>query len=246
MKEKIAISVDKELLSLIDSKIDNITIRSRSQAIEILTRKGLGFETIETAIIMVKGDQQELVIKDIMRKQVSYLKKYGVLNIVILTQPTRTLKSFKEQIRKIDPDIVVKDVKSKGNAHGLFLIKDMLEHNFIVISGDVFHGFDLKKMTQKHKRQDKLMTIGLMTVKNKEMNYGKVNLDGDIVLDYEEKDKVDPSSIVNAGTYIFKSEIFHLFDKKTKSLEKDIFPKVAKIKQMAGFFALGEYLHLRD
>jgi len=40
-KEKIAISLDKPLLTLLDALVDGITYRSRSQAIEHLLRKGL-------------------------------------------------------------------------------------------------------------------------------------------------------------------------------------------------------------
>ena len=48
---------------------------------------------------------------------------------------------------------------------------------------------------------------------------------------------------MNAGIYIFNPEIFELLD-DAASLEKDIFPKLAKIHQLAGFFVHGEYVHV--
>ena len=38
-------------------------------------------------------------------------------------------------------------------------------------------------------------------------------------------------------------EIFEMFD-NVNSLEKDLFPKLARMKQLIGFFTYGEYLHL--
>ena len=52
-------------------------------------------------------------------------------------------------------------------------------------------------------------------------------------------------NLVNAGIYIFKPEAFELFEYAV-SLEKDVFPKLAKIKQLAGYFTYGEYMHATD
>jgi len=38
--------------------------------------------------------------------------------------------------------------------------------------------------------------------------------------------------------------VLELCDSHTISLERDLFPKLARIKQLAGFFTLGEYMHL--
>jgi choline kinase len=248
MKDKIAISMDKDLLELIDSKIDNVTIRSRSQAIEIFVRKGLGFETIETAVIMIKGDQQELVMQNktsLITKQIQHLEKFGIDSVIILTQPSKRISEFEAHMKTVSNSAIIKIIDLKGNAKSLYAIKDLLKTNFVVVSGDVFNEFDLKKMIQKHKNQDKLVTLGLMTVKDLHRNYGLVKLDGDAVISFEEREKVPPNSIVNAGTYIFKPEIFHLFNSETVSLEREIFPKISGIGQMIGFFTMGEYVHLK-
>ena len=59
-KEKIAISLDKELLSLIDSKVDREIIRSRSQAIEVYLKRGLMESGISTVVLLLKGNHQDL------------------------------------------------------------------------------------------------------------------------------------------------------------------------------------------
>ena len=62
-------------------------------------------------------------------------------------------------------------------------------------------------------------------------------------MDFQEKPKQSSTNIVNAGIYIFKPEAFELFD-NVSSLEKDLFPKLARLKQLVGFFTYGEYEHL--
>ena len=67
-----------------------------------------------------------------------------------------------------------------------------------------------------------------------------------MVVNFQEKPKKNISNVVNAGVYVFKPEVFNLFDKNTISLEKDLFSKIAGIKQAIGFFTHGEYMHLEN
>ena len=96
-------------------------------------------------------------------------------------------------------------------------------------------------MIRKHLESEKLAIMGLMT-REKTSSYGTVILDGDLIIDFQEKPKHHSTNIVNAGIYIFKPEVFELFY-NVISLEKDLFPKLARMKQLVGFFTYGEYLH---
>ena len=116
------------------------------------------------------------------------------------------------------------------------------------MSGDTYNDFDLLKMMKKHVQSDKISTMGLMT-RNETSSYGAAILDGDLIVDFQEKPKGQSSSnhsttIVNAGIYIFKPEIIE-FLKDANSLEKDVFPKLARMKQLIGFFTYGEYKHIQ-
>ena len=72
-----------------------------------------------------------------------------------------------------------------------------------------------------------MATMGLMT-REKTSGYGTAILDGDFIVDFQEKPKQSSTNIVNAGIYIFKPEVFELFE-NLSSLEKDLFSKIGKV-----------------
>ena len=110
------------------------------------------------------------------------------------------------------------------------------------MSGDTYNNFDLLKMIKKHLELDRMVTMGLMR-REKTSGYGTAILDGDFIVDFQEKPRESSTNIVNAGIYIFNPEVFELF-KEVSSLEKNLFPKLTGLKQLVGFFTYGEYMHI--
>jgi len=248
-KPKIAISLDKSLLDLVDSKVDGSVIRSRSQAVEFFLKKGLQEQSINSAVLLIKGDQQSNLLrklkgKVLIKNQIDFFIKYGINSLYIVTQHTKNINLLLDEVSdsKINVEIIEKE--ARGNAQVLQAIKDKIKNSFIVMSGDTYNDFDLMKMVKKHLDMDKMATMGLMT-REKTATYGTAILDGDLIVDFQEKPKQSSTNIVNAGIYIFKPEIFELFE-NVNSLEKDLFPKLARLKQLIGFFTYGEYEHLGD
>ncbi len=246
-KPKIAISLDKPLLDLVDSKVDGNVLRSRSQAIEFFLRKGIQEQSINTAVILLKGEQQIIALKNIkgsslIKRQLEFFYKNNINNVFIVTQHTKNMNSFLNELADAKVNVQVIEKEVKGNANALEAIKDKLKGNFIVMSGDTYNEFDLLKMIRKHVEMDKMASMGLMT-RSQIAGYGTAILDGDYIVDFKEKPKHGSTNIVNAGIYIFKQEVFELSE-NVHNLEKDLFPKLARMKQLVGFFTYGEYMHL--
>lgn len=245
-KPKVAISLDKSLLNQIDSRVDGSIIRSRSQAIEYFLRKGLKESSIDSAVLLIRGEHQGNLLKDLkgkslLRQQIDFFASSGIKTLYIVTQHTSFINEILLEIEKapILVSLVQKDVK--GNADALLTLKGKLHGNFVVMSGDTYNNFELLRMIKKHMEMDKLGTMGLMSIE-KASKYGNAILDGDLVVDFQEKPKAVSSNVVNAGIYVFKPEVFELFD-NVKSLEGELFPRLARLKQLVGFFTHGEYLH---
>lgn len=246
-KPKIAISLDKSLLDTIEGQVDGSIIRSRSQAIEYFLKKGLQEISITKAVILLKGEHQQLALKEIkgkqlIKKQLEFLYEQGVRTIFLVTQHTQHLSLLRQALADAPIEVKIIEKEAKGNATALLAVKDQLKQNFVVMSGDIYNKFDLIKMQRKHINMDKLATMGLMS-RGQPSSYGNAILDGEFIIDFQEKPKQYTTNIVNAGIYIFKPEVFELFENAV-SLEKEVFPKLARLKQLIGFFTYGEYLHV--
>jgi|TARA_B100001971_G_scaffold205495_1_gene223036 mannose-1-phosphate guanylyltransferase len=246
-KPKVAISLDKNLLNLIDSKVDGSVIRSRSQAMEFFLKKGLQEQSINTAVLLIKGEHQKNLLKKLkgktlIKNQLEFFAQYGINNLYIITQHTKNINLLLNEISESNINVEIIETNARGNAEALQVVKDKVKNSFIVMSGDTYNNFNLLKMIKKHLELDKMSTMGLMT-REKTSGYGTAILDGDFVVDFQEKPKQGSTNIVNAGIYIFKPEVFELFE-NVNSLEKDLFPKLARLKQLIGFFTYGEYEHL--
>jgi|TARA_Y100000310_G_scaffold100611_2_gene98451 NDP-sugar pyrophosphorylase family protein len=246
-KPKVAISLDKNLLNLIDSKVDGSVIRSRSQAMEFFLKKGLQEQSINTAVLLIKGEHQRNLLKKLkgktlIKNQLEFFAQYGINNLYIITQHTKNINLLLNEISESNINVEIIETNARGNAEALQVVKDKVKNSFIVMSGDTYNNFNLLKMIKKHLELDKMSTMGLMT-REKTSGYGTAILDGDFVVDFQEKPKQGSTNIVNAGIYIFKPEVFELFE-NVNSLEKDLFPKLSRLKQLIGFFTYGEYEHL--
>mgnify|MGYP001563603644 CR=1 FL=1 len=248
-KAKIAISVENSLLKLVDSKVDGSVIRSRSQAIGYFLKKGLQEQSVSTAVLLLKGEHQAFALKKIkgaslLKQQIEFFSKHGIRIVYIVTQHTKNMNLLLDEISDAKISVEIIEKQSKGNADALRAIKEKVSNSFVVMSGDTYNDFDILKMIKKHIDSEKLATMGLMT-REKTHSYGTAILDGDLIVDFQEKPRHYSTNIVNAGIYIFNPEIFELFEDSV-SLEKNLFPKLAKIKQLVGFFTYGEYFHLTN
>ena len=181
-----------------------------------------------------KQSSDELVISAKIESEIDQQKQI----IARLEAENKDLSSLINYLQS--SDFVEKE--ARGNAQALEHIKDKTKNSFVVMSGDTYNDFDLLKMIKQHLEIDKMATMGLMT-REKTSGYGIAILDGDFIVDFQEKPKQSSTNIVNAGIYIFKPEVFELFE-NVSSLEKDLFPKLARLNQLIGFFTYGEYKHL--
>lgn len=248
-KVKIAISLDRKLFDLIDSKVDGSVIRSRSQAIELFLNRGIEEKSVENAVILLHKNHQLISLKTIegsslIKKQIDFFQKNRIKNVYIVTPHTKNINLLLNEIMDSKINVKIVEDKGKGNAKALLSVKDKLGSNFVVMSGDTYNDFKLIDMVKKHLQSDRLTTMGLMT-RDKPSKYGTAILDGELIIDFEEKSKIAKSHVVNAGIYIFKKEVFEIFE-TAMSLERDVFPKLAKIKQLNGYFTHGEYVHVEN
>lgn len=248
-KKKIAISIDEPLLDIVNSYVDKTIIRSTSQAIEFLINQAIKRTPITTAVILIsEKDQHHLLEKieniPLIKCHIDFLKKFGINQIYLVTKESELLK---QKILELNKEIrieLINEEKGIGTASALLIIKNRIKNDFLVINGDTFNDFKLKKMINEHATNNKIATIGLISSSSPRKR-GTAILEGTSIIDFKEKQETI-SNVINAGVYILKPRIFEYFDEKTKSLERDIFPILAKKRELQGFFTYGKFIHLPD
>lgn len=123
-----------------------------------------------------------------------------------------------------------------GTAGGVKNAEGILKSNpFLVMNGDSICRVDLKKFFSFHINKKALSSIALADI-NDASDYGSVSIDKENrILSFIEKHG-SGSSYVNAGVYFLDKSILSLIRKNEKtSLEKDIFPMLAKSNRFYGF-----------
>ena len=182
--------------------------------------------------------------KPIMNYLVDLFLKAGVKEIgVLISQDFE--KDFDWWKKRYYPKKKIKFFKEKkplGTLGGLYYLKKWIgKHDFFLTNGDELKKIDLKKMESFHKKTGKIATIALIKVKNPQ-DYGVVVCRNGIVDKFLEKPKNPPSKYINSGLYMFSPEIFGYHPgPKFSMIEKDLFPKLAKKGDLAGFKFQGEW-----
>ena len=255
-KEKVAIAIDEPLLRLIDAKVTARAFPSRSQAIEFLLRSAMQEELLKSAVLLLKGEHQTYSLKKIkgeslLASQVSFLRVNGIKDIHIVTQKSKFYNEFLGEVERIKHKerihMIVHEQKSQGTANALSLVKNYVSGNFIAMSADLHMRLNLMAMIKKHLDSGKVATIGLM-MRSEPAQFGNAVLDGDLIVDFAEKPKQSESKsyAVNAGIYVFSQRVFDFLKGASSSLERDVFPKLARKGELVGHFTRGEYRHMEE
>lgn len=158
MRERVTISIKKDVLTKIDKKIDGLKIRNRSHAIESLVSEALGIDSINDVIILAGGKEaikSITAIKDALLR----VKKIGVKEVVVATgylgdKIRNELKSgedFGIKINYFD--------KGQGTGGAILPFKNALKKTFLVINLDQRLETDYKMLIDFHKASDSIGTI---------------------------------------------------------------------------------------
>jgi len=200
--------------------------------------------------------------KPILNYLIDLFYSFGIKNIAILIN-----KEFREDFfwwkkryygstsSPRRPKIkIVEEKKPLGTFGGLWLLKNWLKNSqFFLTNGDEIKEIDLRKMASFHQKLKTLATVALTKVPNPK-DYGMAICENGLILKFLEKPS--PSEVlrskiwegksanyVNAGLYLFSPEIFNYHPgAKFLMVEKDILPKLAKEKKLAGFKFKGKWL----
>jgi D-glycero-alpha-D-manno-heptose 1-phosphate guanylyltransferase len=114
----------------------------------------------------------------------------------------------------------------------------------LVQNGDTFIELDYGELISDHRRRSADLTMVLTRVEDPG-RYGSVNLDEDQrILSFNEKEADSDSTLINAGVYIIRRELFHhIPEGQVLSLERDLLPSMVRCRAY-GFQSDGRFIDI--
>lgn len=258
-RQRLTITIKKNLISKIDMTIDGTRIRNRSHAIEYLLSQALK-PPVSQAVILAGGEGVKLrpltfeipksLIpvrgKPILEYQIESLRNADIRDIILaIGHLGEKIKDHFGNGGKFGVKISYsEESKSLGTAGALANCFQLLESNpFLVIHGDSLIDIDLTEPIRFHDDlKNVIATIVLSTVSDPTA-YGNVLLKGSKIIDFIEKpaQKETTSHLVSTGVYVLEPDIFDYIPEKMPAMLEDLFPQLAKKGVLGGFTFAGQW-----
>ena len=259
MKNKISITLNAGILKRIDSIVDGLIVRNRSQAIEVVLKRALDREKI--AVILLGGPEEkiritdkflpELEIKDttLIERQIRKLRESNFREIFVIARKKvlesvfGIMKDGKEYGIRIN---YVEEKTANGSADTLRGVRNMIKDTFLVLFGDIiFDSINLNELWHSHSLNPAIATLNLITYQNPSVK-GEVTLEGSKIITFNQK----PEKRVKDESYLVFSPIFicepELLQYKGSSLEEDIFPVIIKKNLLNGYVSATREFHIHN
>ena len=156
----------------------------------------------------------------IIERQILYLKKFGVKEIIVCTgYKTEMIENFLAVKNNLGIKIKFSIEKTPLGTGGAIKQagSSIKEKSFFVLNGDTITNIDLNQLSKK---QNSIASIELKT------KFGVMEIENDRVIKFKEKKEI-PNMWMNAGIYHLQKEILQDLPKKG-DIEKTVFPNYAK------------------
>lgn len=183
----------------------------------------------------------EFANKPMLLHQIEALVDAGVTYIILAVsyRGEQMEKFLKEKAELLGVTLEFSHEKEPlGTAGPLALVKDILKTSqepFFVLNSDIICDFPFKEMIAFHKNHGKEGTIAVTKVEEPS-KYGVVvyNEKGKIS-EFIEKPQEFVSNKINAGLYILNPAVLNRIQLRPTSIEKEVFPDMAKDGELFAF-----------
>lgn len=260
MKSRASFTVDADVLSKLDTIVDNITYKSKSEAVEDILRKF--FERQNTAIILCGGnftldgtETYRPLLKignsTIIENTLGVLRLHGFRNVFISGQ-TSLLKELFKVLRNGEGygiDIkYIDDNSLKGSARALERVKQYVGSTTLFVPGDAILDIDLKDMLRFHASHNSVASVAISTAVNPgEEVSDKIVVKGNRVVTYERLLAPVRAKLIPTSLFVFDREIFKYIPpgEMDWDIRKDLLPLLAKDGILYGYLFGGNWIHVK-
>ena len=190
-----------------------------------------GFGTrLRSEIVDLPKSMALIAGKPFLEYQIRFLKDYGINELVLAVHHMADkIKSYFGDGRRFGVNITYSEEDVPlGTAGAIKKAERYIDDTFLVLNGDSYLEVDLNKFLEFHKT--KRSKFSLIAAKMQDTSrYGRILENENRVVDFLEKTEENKEGLINAGMYLFEPIIFDYIEpEKNVSLEKEVFPKLAK------------------
>ncbi|QQS59684.1 nucleotidyltransferase family protein [Candidatus Peregrinibacteria bacterium] len=249
---RISLTLKKEIVSLIDSKVDGVRIRNRSHAIEHYLKISLA-SSVGQAVLFVH--REEDLLKEVEKESliVSLLRRFqkiGILSVLFCSsQESLLLQKIVGGKKFQDFTFHFVHTNPEHTASALLDCSSLLHPGtFLVLHGDIATELDLFDFQDFHREKSSIATVTVTSISDP-LPWGVVRLKRNLITEFREKPvhsetETRLTNLINAGIYAFEPEIFSFFPEDAKSLEEDVFPLLAQERKLFGYLLDGAWFNI--
>lgn len=190
----------------------------------------------------------EFANKPMLMHQIEALLEAGVTQVVLAVsyRAEQMECELRAEAEKLGITLTFShETEPLGTAGPLALAKDILassDEPFFVLNSDVICDFPFKEMVDFHKAHGKEGTI-VVTKVEEPSKYGVVVYNDQSGIEkFVEKPTEFVSNKINAGMYIFNPSIMNRIELRPMSIEKEVFPHMAKEGQLFAYELKGFWM----
>lgn len=261
-RERLTITLKKDVLKRLDKSIDGNRIRNRSHAIEYHLNQSLS-PSVNKALILAGGrginlrpftyemPKTMIPVKDkpILEHTIERLRDAGIRDLLIHTGHLgEKIQSYFGDGKRFDVTIAYQtEKKEQGTAAPLRQAQRYFKNQpFLLHYGDVLAEISINDLIDFHVSTGKTATMALTSRAGNPAEFGVVRLRGTRIIEFNEKPHTNEvSHLVNAGIYVFEPAIFAAVPKSGYSmLEKDVIPKLVAAEALTGYVFSGRWFDI--
>lgn len=261
-RERLTITLKKEVLKRLDRAIDGDKIRNRSHAIEYYLNQSLS-PSIDKALILAGGrginmrpftfemPKTMIPVKDkpILEYTIERLRDAGIRNVLIHVGHLgeKIIKYFGDGTRFGVAIAYQSEKKEQGTAAPLRQAKKHFRNQpFLLHYGDVLAEINITDLIDFHTSAGTAATMALTSRVDNPADFGVARVRGATIIEFSEKPHGGSvSHLVNSGIYIFEPKVFTYIPTSGYSmLEKDVIPKLVREGQLTGYVFSGRWFDI--
>ncbi|MBN2142577.1 nucleotidyltransferase family protein [Candidatus Woesearchaeota archaeon] len=259
MKERVTLTIEKDILEKVDKTVNHSDIKNRSHAVELMLIKAMGENQPRKAVILAGGHGRQthpmlpnamirVQNKPLLEHNIMLLKKYGVKEIMIsIGEGGEIIKEYFSDGKEWNLKITyMEEDEPLGTAGPLHNLKGQIDSSFLLLNADELKEIDLEDMFDFHHRNKGMITMALTTIEDPSQ-YGVAVMNGHKIMAFVEKPPKEraPSKLINAGLYILEPEVLKMVPVGFSLLEQDILPKLARQEKLMGYVFSGQWFDTR-